>query len=299
MNDWCDKIILGNCVDLLKTFPDNTFDLAFADPPFNLAKNYGVCEDKMDDSEYIAWSEAWQRELVRVTKPTGSIVIHHIPNWLIQYANILNRYAVFKAWIAWDALSAPRGKKLLPAHYGFLHYEKVAKGSKFHQLRHPHKRCFRCEATVKSYGGKKKNLHPFGPLVSDVWVDIPRMRNKDSRKERHPCQLPVPVMERIILMTTDEGDQILDPFMGSGTTAIAAKQMGRHFTGIEIDPQYKMLAERYLQEVQVSKIGEAYVSQYKDKIFTIRDEDWETLLKPHFVLHENPADIELKPIRLA
>jgi site-specific DNA-methyltransferase (adenine-specific) len=77
-------------------------------------------------------------------------------------------------------------------------------------------------------------MHQFGPLVSDVWTDIHRIRHK-KRRDEHPCQLPIHLLERLLLMSTDEEDIVLDPFVGTGTTAIAAKKLGRKFIGIDID----------------------------------------------------------------
>ena len=76
---------------------------------------------------------------------------------------------------------------------------------------------------IKDYGGKKSQINPHGTLLSDVWADIHRIRH-NTRRDAHPCQLPEPLLERLILMTTDEGDVILDPFMGAGTTALTSKK---------------------------------------------------------------------------
>ena len=164
--------------------------------------------------------------MVRVTKATGSIFVHNIPKWLTYYASFLNKLADFKHWISWDAPTAPMGKTLQPAHYGILFYAKDAKQNKFREIRYPHKRCRKCHYLHKDYGGKKASLHPFGPLVSDSWTDIHRIKHNKYR-DKHPCQLPIHLLERIILMSTDEDDIVLDPFLGTGTTAIAAKRLGR------------------------------------------------------------------------
>ncbi len=119
--------------------------------------------------------------MVRVTKPTGSIFLHNIPKWLTFYASYLNKIANFKHWISWDAPTAPMGKSLQPAHYGILFYTKETKGAKINELRHPHKRDRKQGFLLKDYGGKKDNLHPFGPLISDVWTDIHRIKHNKKR----------------------------------------------------------------------------------------------------------------------
>ncbi|MBC6935413.1 MAG: site-specific DNA-methyltransferase [Chloroflexi bacterium] len=141
-----DQVILGDCLEKLADIPDNSIDVCFADPPFNLDKKYATYDDQKSLDDYLAWCEKWLVELVRVTKPTGSILVHNIPKWLTYYAAILNKHAHFRHWIAWDAMSTPLGKTLLPAHYGILFYSKQAKGTKFFEIRAPHKTCQECGA---------------------------------------------------------------------------------------------------------------------------------------------------------
>ncbi|MBO9309798.1 MAG: site-specific DNA-methyltransferase [Chloroflexi bacterium] len=274
-----DQVINGDSLQVLAQIPDNVVDMCFADPPFNLGKKYGAYKDQRATEEYLAWCEQWLRELVRVTKPSGSIFVHNIPKWLTHYAGILNRIAHFRHWIAWDAMSAPLGKTLLPAHYGILFYSKQAKGTKFFEVRAPHKTCRECSAFLKDYGGKKDQMHPFGMLVSDVWTDIHRIRH-NKRRDPHPCQLPIHLLERLILMTTDEGDLVLDPFLGTGTTAIAAKRLGRHYIGIEIDPLYAQIARDKLAHTQPTRYKGIPVSLFLGKIQSIRDCDAAKIFPP-------------------
>ncbi len=242
------KILCGDAIEEMKKIPSDSIDVTFADPPFNLNKKYGKYKDKKATEDYIRWCEQWLSEMARITKPTGSILVHNIPKWLIYYANHLNKIAIFKHWIAWDSMSIPLGKTLLPAHYGILFYTKISKGFKFHELRSPHKKCRICGEMIKDYGGKKSQINPYGTLLSDVWTDIHRIRH-NARRDAHPCQLPEPLLERLILMTTDEGDVVLDPFIGAGTTALAAKRLGRNYIGIDIDPKYKEIVADKLKKV--------------------------------------------------
>jgi site-specific DNA-methyltransferase (adenine-specific) len=274
-----DKVIRGDCLPVLRGLPDNSVDVCFADPPFNLRKKYTQYDDQRALDEYLAWCEDWLRELVRVTKPTGSIFVHNIPKWLTYYATILNRLAHFRHWIAWDAMSMPLGKTLFPTHYGILFYTKAQRGYKFYEIRAPHKKCRLCDGFLKDYGGKKDLRHPFGQLITDVWTDIHRVRHH-KRRDEHPCQLPVHLLERLILMSTDAGDVVLDPFLGTGTTALAAKALGRHFIGIELDETYSRIAEKKLAGVAESKFRGFYVSSFLDKLQTIRDVDAKQLFPP-------------------
>jgi site-specific DNA-methyltransferase (adenine-specific) len=280
-----DRIVIGDCLTELAQIPDNSIDVCFADPPFNLDKKYATYNDQLSLNAYVEWCEQWLVELVRVTKPTGSILVHNIPKWLTYYAAILNQHAHFRHWIAWDAMSTPLGKTLLPAHYGILFYSKEAKGTKFHEIRAPHKRCRECAAYLKDYGGKKDQMHPFGYLVSDVWTDIHRIRHS-KRRDPHPCQLPIPLLERLILMTTDVGDVVLDPFMGTGTTALAAKTLQRHYIGIELDPMYEQIAQEKLDAVEITEYESYPVSMYLGKIQSIRDCDAKELFPPQLTSSE-------------
>ena len=291
------KIIQGDCLDLFKNIPDNSIEMTFADPPFNLKKKYNSYKDSLEFKEYISWCEKWISEMVRVTKPSGSIFVHNIPKWLTYFAEILNEKADFKHWISWDAPTAPMGKTLQPSHYGILFYAKNQKELKFYEVRYPHKRDRKTGYLLKDYGGKKALLHPFGPLVSDVWTDIHRIKHNKNR-DPHPCQLPIHLLERLILMTTDENDVILDPFMGTGTTAIAAKHLGRKYVGFELDQNYVKIANEKVNNItDDTKIGDCWISFYLDEPRTIRNVDWENLSK-YFIIPEDLREIDFQKIKL-
>lgn len=244
---YLNQIINGDCLEILKKLPSKSVDLCFADPPFNLGKKYHQYIDNVSETAYLRWSGEWITELVRITKPTGSIFIHNIPRWLTHYAAILNQISHFQHWIVWDSLARPCRKTLLPSHYGILFYTKQKQGFTFNELRTPHKLCPKCKCFLKDYGSKPRN--PFGPVLTDVWSDIGRVQNKVLR-ENHPCPLPEKLLERIILTATNHGDVVLDPFSGTGTTAVVAKKLGRKFIGIEVDPNYASFSKQRLTAIQ-------------------------------------------------
>jgi len=286
------EIILGDCLEELSKFSGNIFDMSFADPPFNLSKKYSKALDKKEEEEYISWCNQWLYEIVRVTKETGSIFIHNIPKWLTYYSNNLNRIANFRHWISWKAMGAPLGKTLLPVHYGILYYTKSKKGFKFYDVRCPHERCRKCGEYARDYGGKKSQMHPYGTLVSDVWTDIHRIRH-NKRRDEHPCQLPIPLLERLILMSTDEGDLILDPFVGTGTTGVAAKKLGRRFVGIDIDEKYIEISRKKISMASPVKMKGVYVSKYLGKIITIRDDDYGKLSDLLSLSEDSQSQLEI------
>lgn len=297
IDDYINRIITGDCLELLKEIPDESVDMTFADPPFNLKKKYTNYNDSLEFKEYLDWCDEWISEMVRVTKPTGSIFVHNIPKWLSYYGKFLNEYANFKHWIAWNAPTAPMGKSLQPAHYGILFYVKDIKQAKIYELRMPHERERKSSYLRKDYGGKKAGIHPYGPLVSDVWTDIHRIKHNKYRDE-HPCQLPIHLLERLILMVTDEGDIVLDPFMGTGTTAIAAKKLGRKYIGFDLNEEYKIICENKLKKVDSdSRVGESWVSFYLKEVRTIRNKDWDDL-SDYFEIPENRKDLDFIKIKL-
>ena len=130
-----------------------------------------------------------------------------------------------------------------------------------------------------------------------LWTDIHRIKHNKYR-DKHPCQLPIHLLERLILMTTDVGDTVLDPFMGTGTTAVAAKRLGRNYIGIELDPKYVEIAEnKLLQELSDSKIGDAWVSIFLKRVATLRDIDWD-IIEPYFIIPEDRKSVDFMEIKL-
>ena len=244
-----DSVHLADCVSFLQRVgelhPEGMFDLAFADPPYNLAKNYDAYDDTLADQHYLEWCNRWLDGMARTLKPGGSLFVLNLPKWAMHHATFLNSRLEFRHWIAWDALSDPRGK-IMPAHYALLYYTKPGgkpvfnyaspgAGAKGEYVLPPNspKYCLRA-ACVK----KRKLLGDDDKVeLSDIWFDIHRIRHKRDR-DAHPCQLPEKLMERIIRLTTNRGDLVFDPFCGAGTTAIAAAKLGRHFVMVDSDPKY-------------------------------------------------------------
>ena len=271
-----DQVVLGDCIEVMDKLPTGSAQLVFADPPFNLDKKYGTYRDKLPLREYLQWTRAWIESALRILKPDGSLLLYNTPKMLAWTTPILNDLCVFRHWIAWNSGGKPLGRTLQPAHYGILYYTKTPK-SKFYDVRAPHKTCRECQAYLKDYGGKEHLRHPFGYQISDVWDDIHRVRHASKRIVGHPCQLPVHLIERAILMTTEVGDLVVDPFCGSGAGAVASRQMGRPYVGVEIDPYYQGQAQDRLEAAGPVTVGNAHVSLHLGKVVSIRDCDVEEL----------------------
>jgi len=252
-----DQVVLSDCVSFLDgvaaAHPEGVFDLAFADPPYNLAKNYANYADTLADQHYLEWCNQWLDGMARTLKPGGSLFVLNLPKWAMHHAAFLNSRLEFRHWIAWEALSDPRGK-LMPAHYALLYYTKPGAKPVFNyappgkraagevvQPPEAPKYCLRaaCIRNRKAAGDDEK------VELSDIWSDIHRIKHKRDR-DAHPCQLPEKLMERIIRLTTNRGGLVFDPFCGAGTTAIAARKLGRHFVMTECDPKYVRITNEKL-----------------------------------------------------
>jgi|ACXJ01.1.fsa_nt_gi site-specific DNA-methyltransferase (adenine-specific) len=303
IEDFIDKIITGDALEIMKQIPDNTVDVSFIDPPFNLIKSYNSYKDNKGEQEYLDWSKKWILEMIRITKPTGSIFIHNIPKWLMEYYRvIMNEKEHVKEdspyfkhlrnlrvidWIVWNEPGSPKGRYLYASHYGILYLGKSNK-TKFFNLRIPHKFCRTCHALLKDYGGKKAQVNAFGTILSDVWDDIHRYKHR-KRRDSHPNQLPEPLMERILLMSADEGDLVLDPMVGVGTTCIASKKLGMHYIGIDMDDNYCKIAREKLSKIEETKINGAHVSIFMNKVISVRNKDLTKILESteHITLRIN------------
>ncbi len=275
-NEYLDSVlntvVNGDCIEMMQSLPNGSAQLVFADPPFNLDKKYRSYKDNLPFDKYMEWTEKWITAALDVLRDDGTLLLYNIPKLLTHTTPILNDKAEFRHWIAWNSGGKPLGKTLQPAHYGILFYTKT-RDSKFYDVRAPHKACRKCHTFVKDYGGKEHLRHPFGYQISDVWDDIHRVRHSSKRIDQHPCQLPVHLIERLILMTTDPADLVIDPFCGGGSGAVAAKQMGRNYIGAEIDTYYQQASQEKMGAASPTMIGDAYVSLHLRKIVSIRDRD--------------------------
>jgi len=227
-------------------YPEGIFDLAFADPPYNLSKNYSSYNDVKENLSYINWCEKWLILMAKIIRPGGSLMIVNLPKWSIHHATLLNKILNFRHWIVWDALSSPAGK-IMPAHYSLLYYTKPGGKITFN---------YPADIIADNYclriscRSKRKNINNIKKVkVTDIWWDIHRIKHKRDR-DKHPCQLPINLMKRIIEMVTNPGDIVYDPFCGTGTTALAAKMLNRNFITTEIDDIYVKIAKENLGRLQ-------------------------------------------------
>lgn len=228
------RVYRADCLDLLRSLKTGSVDTVFADPPFNLKKHYGAHgADDRQDADYLAWSRGWIQECVRVLSPGGALFLYNLPRWLIEFGAFLNSLPemTFKHWIAIDkAHSLPIPSRLSPSHYGLLYYIKGGRPRVFDRdlVRTPIQKCRHCGKDVKDYGGHKKYLNPRGLNLTDVWDDVPPVRHR-KYKNRLANELAPIILERVIKLTTREGDLVCDPFAGGGVTAYVAEWLERRW----------------------------------------------------------------------
>jgi site-specific DNA-methyltransferase (adenine-specific) len=228
----------GDCIKILPAFADACFDTVFADPPFNIGKEYGnKVNDSLADHEYLEWCQGWIDECLRVLKNGGSFFLYNIPKWNIRLASyLLDKGMNFRHWIVIDIkLGLPIAGRLYPSHYSLLYFTK-GKHRRYHNIRTPIKTCRHCDGEVNDYGGHRHAMNPKGVNLTDVWDDIPPVRHsKFKSKKRKANALSTKLLDRVIEMSTDRGDAVLDPFGGSGTTFAVCEKKKRRWIGVEIE----------------------------------------------------------------
>lgn len=260
-NDKTEKniIVKQDCIQYLKYLkkkhPEGVFDFFFADPPYNLDKDYSNYNDDLKDKEYILWCEEWLKYGIRNLKPGGALFILNLPKWSIYHAKFLLKHLQFRHWIIWDAMSTPAGK-IMPAHYSLLYFTKPNSSITFnYESKEEEDLLSPIESNIYCLRGscikeRKKNGNDKKLPLTDIWWDIHRIKHKKDR-DFHPCQLPLKLMKRIINMTTNPGDLVYDPFSGAGSTSICAKILGRNYISTEIEEEYVEISNNNLNNIIV------------------------------------------------
>ncbi|MEA5578881.1 site-specific DNA-methyltransferase [Anabaena sp. UHCC 0451] len=232
-----------DCVEAMAMLPDEFINLTVTSPPYNIGKEY---ENPLPLDDYITWCEKWITEVYRLTSSDGAF-------WLnLGYLSIKNRAkAIPISYLLWDKIpfyliqeivwnygAGVAGSKFFsPRNEKFLWYVKNSETYTFNldDIRDPN---------VK-YPNQKKNgkikVNPLGKNPTDVW-EFPKVtsgKNRSSQERTpHPAQFPVAVIERIIKASSNQNQIILDPFLGSGTTAVVALDLNRVVIGFEIREEY-------------------------------------------------------------
>lgn len=249
----------GDTREFLKSIPDDFFQLIVTSPPYNIGKPY---EDKLEVQEYVRQQREVIAESVRTLREGGSIC------W--QVGNYVNNGEIIPIDILLFPIFSELGLNLrnrIVWHFGHgLHaknrfsgrYEVIlwfTKGDDYlfnlDAVRVPQK-----YPNKKHFKGPKKGKlsgNPLGKNPSDIW-GIPNVKANHVEKTIHPCQFPIELIERLVLSMTEEGDWVLDPFMGVGSTAIAALMHGRKAAGAEIESKYIEIAKQRIADAEKGKL---------------------------------------------
>lgn len=245
----------GDCLKLLSKVPNDFVQLIITSPPYNLGKEY---ESRLNLDDYIEQQSKVIKECARVLSEKGSIC------W--QVGNYVNNGEIIPLDIALYPIFASLGLRLrnrIIWHFGHgLHASKRFSGRyevilwftkgddytfDFDPIRVPQK--YPNKKHFKGPNKGKLSGNPLGKNPSDVW-DIPNVKANHIEKTDHPCQFPVELIERLVLSMTQKGDWVLDPFMGVGTSAVAALMHNRKAIGAEILPDYVAIAKERVRAAE-------------------------------------------------
>ncbi len=259
-----DVLVNRDCLAGLKELNSGAVDLAFADPPFNIGYEYDAYDDRLESEKYLNWCRRWTGEVVRVLKPTGTFWLAIGDEYAAELKIMLQQEhkLTCRSWVVWYYTFGVNCKaKFSRSHAHLFHMVKDPKRFTFDTLsiRVP-------SARQLVYGDGRAN--PTGRLPDDTWIlrpqDLPGgfqphedtwyfPRVCGTFKERtgwHGCQMPEQLLGRIIRACSREGELVLDPFAGSGTTLAVAKKLGRHFLGFELSPEYSARVRQRLARIQ-------------------------------------------------
>lgn len=207
-------------MDFREAFDNNLMphiDLIATDPPYNINFKYNSYKDSMTDEEYIEMLNYFEE----------------YPTAIIQYPEETMQYIVPAMGVP-DEVCAWCYNSNLPRQFRLINFYNTKVD--FNKVKQPYKNPN--DKRIKELIAKGSK----GTRLYDWFSDIQLVKNVSREKTEHPCPIPVALMERIILLTTNEGDTVCDPFIGGGTTAIACLNTNRNFIGFEIDPKYYDIA---------------------------------------------------------
>jgi site-specific DNA-methyltransferase (adenine-specific) len=230
--------ICGDVIQELSKMPDKSISLIVTDPPYNLNKDYGNNKDNLEFAEYLKFSKRWLSEAYRILKDDGSLYIFMGMKYISYIYTILEQdlCMYFNSWITWYYTQGiGKTKGFSPRHDDILMFTKHQKKFTFNldDIRVPQK-----------FYRSINNMRGANP--GNVW-EFSHMHYCNKNRQNHPTQKPEALYERMILASSNEGDTILDPFVGSGTLLRVCQQTNRKGIGIDINPQYIEMANERLK----------------------------------------------------
>lgn len=271
VNDVINKTFYGSMENVVPFLPAQFVDLMIADPPYNLAKTYNNnMFAKMTDNEYVQFTDNWLTETSRLLKPNASLYV--CCDWkcsdLIEFVlkkkfNILNR-------ITWQREKGRGAFNNWKNNMEDIWFCSVSKDYIFNvddvkirkRVIAPYEIQGRSETWEKTKEGKFRDTYP-----SNFWDDITVPFWSMPENTEHPTQKSEKLIAKLILASSNKGDIVFDPFLGSGTTSVTAKKLGRNYLGIEQEDKYCALAEKRLAMADTDKV----IQGYADGVFWERN----------------------------
>lgn len=261
------RIYHGDAIDVLQSIPDESVDLIFVDPPYNIGKNFAGRKDKWKtDNDYLTWCYQWIDLCIKKLTPTGSFYVMTSTQFMPYFDIYIRDKMTILSRIIWSYDSSGVQAK---NYYGSM-YEPI-----LFCVKDKNNYSFNGEdILVEAKTGAKRKLidyrksppQPYNTkkIPGNVW-DFPRVRYRMEEYENHPTQKPISLLERIIKASSNKGDVVLDPFCGTFTTCYVAQKLKRKFIGIEIQEEYFKIGLRRLN----------IADEYKGKILEKEHKSYE------------------------
>ncbi|MEJ2103776.1 MAG: site-specific DNA-methyltransferase [Ignavibacteriaceae bacterium] len=257
------KVINQDIFDAVNYLPENFVDLLFIDPPYNMTKKFNLVSFKgMENTEYENWLDSWLSKLIKILKPDSSIYI--CGDWKSSSSifRVGSKYFQVRNRITWEREKG-RGahknwKNCSEDIWFFTNSNKFTFNVNDVKLR---------RKVLAPYRDRNKNPKDWkisndgnfrDTFPSNIWNDISIPFWSMPENTEHPAQKPEKLLAKLILASTNKGDLVFDPFLGSGTTAVVAKKIGRNYSGVEIDSYYCTLAEKRLELAEKDKRVQGY-----------------------------------------
>lgn len=242
------QTICQNLFDLLEYLPDQFVDLLFLDPPYNLAKSFnGRSFNQMPPGEYESWLESWLAPLVRTLKPTASVYL--CGDWQSSAAiqRVAQKYFSVRNRITWEREKGRGAKRNWKNAAEDIWFCTMSNEYTFNvdavklkrRVMAPYTVDGRPKDWVEAKAGRFRLTHP-----ANLWTDLTVPFWSMPENTDHPTQKPEKLLAKIILASSNPGDMVFDPFLGSGTTSVVAKKLGRCYVGVELDEMYCCLCEK-------------------------------------------------------
>lgn len=266
------RTINQDVFQVLDYLPNRFVDIVFADPPYNISKKFNHSTFKeMKLNEYEKWLDSWVSKMVRLLKPNASIYI--CGDWRSSGAifNVAQKYFRIQNRITFEREKGRGAISNWKNNSEDIWFCTMSKEYKFNvdavKLKRKVVAPYRDVAGIAKDWNEEKNgkyrlTHP-----SNMWTDITIPFWSMSENTEHPTQKPEKLVAKILLASSQKGDVVFDPFLGSGTTSVVAKKLERKYVGVEIDELYCCLAEKRLKMVESDKT----IQGYRDSVFWERN----------------------------